>query len=301
MEWSVFFRPSDIIDLVMHYIEDDKLRQSAVTALQGDGLQCGQKADIARVVAMYAKGGFYRDPDNWLERSLDPLLLASLLLVPGIMHSVDANFFGADAQDLRMLDLLRMQLRAAVGRRGLTKWEQVDVIHTTAPGLFSKWTKKHCLFTKPLASRWVPVARGKGPCKAALVDINDQFYGLRVQVEDAFVTAYHAWGWASSKWVQCRKQLPNPRRQLWTGPFTNWNTGRVSLVENPAPPAMAPPRAISFRMSRFSKERSQKVRNNMLMEILRRDPIAFPAKEFSAVRTLEQIRPTALFRRRKVH
>ena len=132
--------------------------------------------------------------DNWFERSIDPLVLASLVLVPGIKHSVEADFCGAEAQDPRILDLLRMQLRAAVGRRGLTRSEQVDVIPTTGPGLFAKWAKKHILCTKPHASRWVPVTRGNGACKAALLDIDDRPYGLRVQVKDAFVTVYNAWG-----------------------------------------------------------------------------------------------------------
>ena len=93
-----------------------------------------------------------------VECTIQDSLLDSVVRLDGIVHKVatafDYNLNGTITFEL-CRSLLRMQLRASIGRRGSTKLEQVDVIQTTGPGMFSRWAKKHGLQSKPLLTRWV--------------------------------------------------------------------------------------------------------------------------------------------------
>ena len=97
-EWSLLsLGPPDIETLVQRYLPQS-FGEAVLVVLRSSQHKWIQKADVARVIAVFCLGGIYCDIcDITVERPLDALLRAGLLLCKSAWtdSQIEANIFAA--------------------------------------------------------------------------------------------------------------------------------------------------------------------------------------------------------------
>ena len=170
-------------------------------ALQSDQLFWVQKADIAKVLAVWFYGGFYADlADCTLVRSVDKLRSAGLVLCIGWNGAAcEADILGGRKGDPRLLMLLHSMCESALGCVA-SSYSNGLILRTTGPRQWCKWAIANDLSGKPLCNRFAQV---KANQKRAVLH-EGKWWSTVTACKAPFWVVRHA-----CSWIKNRKLLTN--------------------------------------------------------------------------------------------
>ena len=186
--------PSDVLQLVQRFFEKEDA--TLITkAFSVGNCHWIQRVDMARFVMLYAMGGLYLDLDVQVNEPLDELLAASLILTRGNSENhIELDIVGANAGDLRVLDLVKKQAHNVLKKKGHGMYPDSAISLVTGVRVVTAWSKEHGLAAKPLANRFIE-AKGAGSCKADLKIHQSASWAATLVVKKPFFTVHHASSW----------------------------------------------------------------------------------------------------------